>query len=309
MVLLDWMLSPLISKESKAMKRLLSAITCLTLLCSACSSGPHTGEPQGDPTAGKDLNYSKFSDVKATFDNEHMEIILPLNKYMMSTPEGLITLSANIYNNNDCSVARGVPSGSTGDGVEIKPHFQYGIWNKDYVSKYGYSIDHDVTKIRIVTLLPHKEYSEAQMEVYSECQNTVRQLGDFPARMPEANTIVAQADLEADSAWMRDEDVKKWHGEWEQCLKDKGISIPKDYYWAPEVPGDKEKEIEVALADLDCKDSTGYFMKTMNRRAQYQAAAIEKYKPQLDEYRKNLDAQIEEGKKVLADHGEPLPSW
>jgi len=238
-----------------------------------------------------------------------MEIILPLNKYMMSTSEGLITLSANIYNNNDCSVARGVPSGSTGDGVEIKPYFQYGIWNKDYVSKYGYSIDHDVTKIRIVTLLPHKEYSEAQMEIYSECQNTVRQLGDFPARMPEANTIVAQADLEADSAWMRDEDVKKWHGEWEQCLKDKGISIPKDYYWAPEVPGDKEKEIEVALADLDCKDSTGYFMKTMNRRAQYQAAAIEKYKPQLDEYRKNLDAQIEEAKKVLADHGEPLPSW
>jgi len=50
-------------------------------------------------------------------------------------------------------------------------------------------------------------------------------------------------------------------------------------------------------------------MKTMNRRAQYQAAAIEKYKPQLDEYRKNLDAQIEEAKKVLADHGEPLPSW
>ena len=129
MVLLDWMLSPLISKESKAMKRLLSAITCLTLLCSACSSGPHTGEPQGDPTAGKDLNYSKFSDVKATFDNEHMEIILPLNKYMMSTPEGLITLSANIYNNNDCSVARGVPSGSTGDVLKLNHIFstEFGI--------------------------------------------------------------------------------------------------------------------------------------------------------------------------------------
>ena len=145
-------------EESKAMKRLLSAITCLTLLCSACSSGPHTGEPQGDPTAGKDLNYSKFSDVKATFDNEHMEIILPLNKYMMSTPEGLITLSANIYNNNDCSVARGVPSGSTGDGVEIKPYFQYGFGIKTTSPKYGYSIDHDVTKNSYSYItFPHKE--------------------------------------------------------------------------------------------------------------------------------------------------------
>ena len=129
MVLLDWMLSPLISKESKAMKRLLSAITCLALLCSACSSGPHTGEPQGDPTAGKDLNYSKFSDVKATFDNEHMQINFPLDKYMMSTPESLITLSANIYNNNDCSVARGVPSGSTGDVLKLNHIFstEFGI--------------------------------------------------------------------------------------------------------------------------------------------------------------------------------------
>ena len=185
MVLLDWMLSPLISKESKAMKRLLSAITCLTLLCSACSSGPHTGEPQGDPTAGKDLNYSKFSDVKATFDNEHMEIILPLNKYMMSTPEGLITLSANIYNNNDCVVKNGNPSGHVGDGVEIKPDFQYGIWNKDYVSKYGYSIDHDVTKIRIATMLPEGKNTDSRMEAYTPAKIVFASWAISPLECPK----------------------------------------------------------------------------------------------------------------------------
>lgn len=157
--------------------------------------------------------------------------------------------------------------------------------------------------------LPEGKDTDQQMEVYNQCVAMHPQLSDFPSGQPEKGTDARSAYDESLAAWRADEDVKKWHEDWKKCLNDDGIKVSDEEYWSPTVSGGKEEEITTALKDLDCKDSTGYFTRSMNRLAAYQAAAIAPRKARLDEYRKHMDQDIEKAKSILSAHGEPVPRW
>lgn len=143
-----------------------------------------------------------------------------------------------------------------------------------------------------------------------ECEYLVKEFGAFPYGYVEQGTIAEEVFYLSEEAWSQDPEVEEWRQEWKQCFEDQGYRIDDDMNpLSPIPPADmpQEEELRMALADVDCKEQTGAFQKMMDRRAQYQDVAIREHQSELDEYRRGLDAQMQEARDLLTEHDIRIP--
>lgn len=278
------------------------------LLLTACSSGAGQDDSADGATAS-DVDISGYADVKATFDEETMDIILPLDRYTKTISESALSTSSRSLQFAECA-KKDLDIQMLNEGpMYFPPEFNYGIWGSGFVSQHGYDVMAPVLSIDTDSFLPAgKNTPEENLKILS-CEDQVTTYGDFPYGFFENGTAAAEADFQSNSAWSTDPEVEAWRGEWAACLEDQGYHIDEDASpWQPEVVGDgQEAQIRTALADVQCKESTGAFQKIMDRRAQYQQAVIDQHQTELTEYRRNLDAEMQEAQDLLSEHGITIP--
>ncbi|MDX3224164.1 hypothetical protein [Streptomyces sp. ME19-01-6] len=111
------------------------------------------------------------------------------------------------------------------------------------------------------------------------------------------NTMADRLNKESFDKTLQDPAVKAVEKRWSACMKDKGYTAG-DPYDVTDVnkpaagPTPSKKEIAVALADIDCKDSTGLVGKMFAVETQIQRGLIEDNQLALNSERKKISAAL-----------------
>jgi orotate phosphoribosyltransferase-like protein len=116
-----------------------------------------------------------------------------------------------------------------------------------------------------------------------------------------------------DAAWQNAENSQRWRSvvaDWSACLQRKGLT-PDLQHLAPQgvdwkAVGERTvrpQDIELAVADVACKEQTNTVHRLADVVAAAQAPVIAKYHAELLAQRTELDAQVAKARKVLGDAG------
>lgn len=113
----------------------------------------------------------------------------------------------------------------------------------------------------------------------------------------ETETEASKLNRESLDKMLQDPAVERVERQWSACMKSKGYRAGTPYDVTdtnPPADGDtpSKKEIAVALADIDCKASTGLIAKMFAVESGIQRGLIEDHQLALNDERKKIDAAL-----------------
>jgi hypothetical protein len=297
--------------------RLGLALGCAALLLSGCSSSdPGTGNRSRSGDAPP-VDFSTPPPVTATPSlRASSSLELPLEAYAWTDAEertrrqGEDLLAAQCMRRYGFELApRPVYRGDKA----LRDSRRYGISDPDTASRFGYRIDPAARGPRP----PEEKYSSAQSLVLFGPQD-----GQGPSRTADGKSVPkggcwgqALRDLAADGpevdpdqeefadqlaiftyqASQQDPRVKKAFAAWSACMKDKGYSYkgPMDAVEDPALKNTAtatRREIQVAEADVACKQRHNVIGVWYAVEVAYQERAVEQNQQQLDTLRQRKEA-------------------
>lgn len=256
----------------KAKKLLTTALLSVVLLTS-CSA-----PAQQDTSA------------KAILDRENNVIIKPITEYEFSN------YTSSLYNRiidrmyANCLAQKGINYDPGESQVPIGSR-EYGMWNPDYIEKYGYGIFEPYTEGTELTAEEQKEFEACYQT--EEIKSHHNRLLEVSEKTQIAGDILTEARGHAlkNPAWQ--EARKKW---W-TCLEDKGLT-PRtgedDWGSKQELEVDtstqagKEEQVRLALIEANCSQETGMAQTLADLEASYQMPLIQKHQADLNEAKKAI---------------------
>lgn len=256
--------------------------------------------------------------VTARLDQDNLQIILPLDKYLATDEETSVTARAAQEILRTCLQAHGqngLPpvSDSNGPGAERL----YGIWNSERAAVQGFVGSQ--TTAQDPPAPPGGWSDEADPrfnEVYEQCKASRR---DAMKRvsLPETGSIVTDLEGQASQLARQSPAWSAARDDWRECITARGLTArDNDDAWTSqqtidllielgdEVPSDaaKHEEIRVAVIEATCNDETSLTQRLGDLEAGYQAALMKGREADLVAERAENQEFIDAARDYLATH-------
>ncbi len=285
---------------------LLSAGILISLLV-GCSAFENTGTPKSQADGSPAVVAGS-----AKLDSSTQSITFPIDKYSMSVLEGHIIEYAALLLKKDCMQRQGLdlllikpfesfndPSGGNYEGGATPNHI-WGLWSVSAASKWGYEDPPSPLRDRMIAA-NGATLSPADAAVLDACSATVRDSKGLSVDklLGDGTTITYRAQLhtypENTTAG------KKAYADWTSCLRKANLApTPSDpFIPAGALAMSKEEQIEVALTDVKCKQSTGMIQQLADIEAAYQQVYVDKNQAALVVWREKIQTTVDRAKDVI----------
>jgi hypothetical protein len=251
------------------------------------------------------------------------DISLPLDAYEMPLNERNIILSAEYRLTAQCMSGFGLHLGGPDWGtlttdlpVKTMHYRLYGLLDSDHATRYGYHSPTEAQKN------PEQRSSDSIPGDYSNVLGAKLGGGEYDGKpIPEGGCIgLAQKQIEDETSgqnsliedlgfrtWTaasRDSRVESAFGAWSACMSEAGFSYDK-----PEDANNDEafsgtaisqREIDVAISDVECKKKTNLIGIRTGVESAYQEEEIRLHADDLAQLLKKHDEAIDRARKVLS---------
>lgn len=283
-----------------------AALAVLVTGCAGSAAGTPAAHGAGGGGGGAGLGGLSLS-LGATSDS----LVLPLNAYSPSRGEvasmenDVRAVAARCMKKDGFSFPTIVnPAVSLGGDPGRGEFYDFGVTSLAFASVHGYQDD-----VPVPPRLSAQSYlsrSSAEGIAYSKCVTAARQKSGYFGIAQYLNFYQTVGI----SAWQKTETspvVVAGFKRWSACMAAKGFDyanpsqsmlgepgnsqVPTQWQVASPA-GPSQREIQVAVADVRCKESTGLLRQWIRVTAESQAVLVQKYLPQ-------LRAGYAEFKKVL----------
>jgi len=273
-----------------------------------------SGCTTGSSEARKDLS------ARALLDFKTGEIILPLDAYDATTrwADFQSLQRATYLAVDECMVARGqrytaahiidAPDTNIGDRL-------YGLWNVDYVRKYGYDSPEVQTNIAIAK--DAEAGGDAWGAAWKTCYETtipteIRSL--IPGLEEQRRSLVSRLRAEARSRAEADPGWAAARVPWAACLQKAGLEPHTDGWRSKQaqdmimsendVPTQGTQELSrIAYIEAKCNVESGLTQNLGNLEAGYQQPLIDANQAALNKVKEQAQQRLATAKAYIATHG------
>ncbi|MFE6287970.1 hypothetical protein [Streptomyces sp. NPDC057877] len=305
---------------------------CAGLITSCAAPGGDRAESaRPDPVADAASAVDRGNWPKADSDGLAKGLELPLEAYMQSYEESVTLDNAQRRLESECMAEYGLKVTFPPAGMNPPPNDndanmerRYGITDRAAAEKYGYGLPEALQRQQR-TELP--ALTQPQVEVLSgRTSLNPADTRAAPARdsyngkeIPEDGcagraddtlgtrsldlTLVSELDGQSLVRSQATPKVRAALADWSACMKDKGYTVDVPYNAIDLAPraGDtpSKEEIAVAVADIDCKESTGLVKIWFTADAKIQREQIAEHRDQLNVVRKEHTNALSAAKSAL----------
>ncbi|MBB5788242.1 hypothetical protein [Jiangella mangrovi] len=234
-------------------------------------------------------------------------LTLPLDAYALSAAEDRALGRAAEDQVRECAAAAGLtedqidplPFGTAAESsaaVAARHDRRYSVADPEVAATYGYHppVTADVRREF------YEAHTDAELEVLVGCLSEAAAVSSAAGSASVSGAeLVSEVQASAWHAAMADPRVVDAFAAWSSCLAAAGFdyAAPMEAnddprWWTSEVAG--PLEIETAVADVACKQSTGLIPVWSAVEAEHQETLIAAHQAELDAYRVVLDEQVAE---------------
>lgn len=245
-----------------------------------------------------------YANAKALLDIDNEIIDYPLESYALDGREMKVVEHANALLVADCMSEAGLDYPRVTENWDTKrllPDRMFGIWSPEQAANYGYDIPEDPQSTSIDELEAKKP--ESWWATWQGCADSVKQI---PLSVPfstDAMTPVDRGLQESSQSAKRTAEWAAAYDEWTSCLAEADIKIGPDSKFVPELTDSAQTNIEIAIQDVACKESTQLVQRLANIISTFQAAYIQAHESELEAFRDEVDANLEEAREIVATYG------
>lgn len=254
-------------------------------LLSACAQENDVVE---DPTAAlPEVSISGFADQKADLDFETGNAVTPISDYLVNADFDTLVLfsHANQTVVERCMADAGEEYSSGVSWGTLRPQEDrlFGKWDRAAAAEFGFDFDPSRGIPKRTTVNQGVEFNQAINKCYEQAagDKALEPLASELTQLTLSDRIQGNA---AEFA-RKSEKGKEAASRLKICLeKGSFVQDPESGSISSEYSElGKEAEIAAAVAEATCNAATGRTKDLYDLKAQYEAAYIEKYKPQLNE--------------------------
>ncbi|MFG2260597.1 hypothetical protein [Streptomyces mirabilis] len=313
-----------------------TATATAAALITSCSSGHDAAgkDPKTAPVADAGSNIDKSVWPKAVPNSGlAKDLSLPLQAYMQTYQDTVALDNAERNLETSCMAEYGFtvtfpPAGQTPppSADDANMPRRYGITDRATAAKYGYGLPED-SQGQKGTRMP--ALTKEQVEVLTG-RTSIRNNPTDPAPEPAPSTyqgkpihkdgcagwaadqlgnrnldfsLVSQLDGESVTQSQKTPAVQEAISAWSKCMNTKGYTVATPYDADKVVPhadgAPSQGEINVALADIDCKKSTNLVEIWFNEDSKIQDQQIKDHKSELDALGTRKTDALAAAKKAL----------
>lgn len=273
-----------------------------SLLLSACGDGSVTPDP----------------DATARLDRDSGQVILPLDDYAITRADEDVMTRARLAILRSCLQPKGhngvAPPASAGS-TEERP---YGLWLPEFAASNGFALQ-PLGDAPDLTPPPGGWSDEADPTFnadYDECASHVMDQMESVSGPPVSTQSAAGAlAVEAASLAAADPRWTGARGEWQQCLRDRGLTPEEgEGTWGSmesmallgrqdqSSPTAQREEIRIAVIEASCNELTNLTQRLGDIEAGYQAALIKGHEAALAEEKRTTEGNLEAARAYLANN-------
>ncbi len=256
--------------------------------------------PQQQQVRPAQESASGDSAERASIDAGKGVIGLPLDRFEPSQEEQAISELAFDVLMDECMVDAGFTYGVVDRRTEKRPSDRrYGVWISGEAELYGYDPPPPTPEARRLEELNAVDRPAGWIEQQLMCGEESRHvlivspLGSEGLGVDGYQTVLA-----SDPA----QDIR---ADWTSCLQEKGVPAPPGDAWIPAFAADADREssIRLAVADVECKDSTMLVQRLGDLEAGHQAQLVLENESVLLAQREQVSATLEAARAVIASSG------
>ena len=283
----------------------------LVLILLAGLTGCATGSSgENDTKEGVKYDWS----YKAEVNYETGEIVLPVEKYYLSSDDQGDVFGARSHFITQCMKAKGIDTPWAIPIPSDREDRRFGYWLLRNAETFGFTFPRspeDVAALEANAKWAESHandqawqdaYSEAQTECGKESQAEELDLANIPA---PPGFDLGVLDLALESA-----EAKAVFADWEKCLNDNGLERDLDSSLF-DIKGVSyetadEQSIKAAVINAQCKADTDYTQRIADIMAAAQGPFVKKHEAELQEY---YDAQLVLLAKAQEYLAKNVPEW
>lgn len=262
----------------------IAVVVCLIL--SACAQNQQQGVT---------VDYSERIVVsgQAKLDPKSDTAVFPLDRYRPSEAEDRIIDYAIDISIQRCMQNEGFDFQIVDrrEGHDTLGFRLFGLWILDKAAKYGYDIPPKDKIDEERFSLNSQTTDQGSDEEFSACLDNA--ISEFP-RIDPVNTIAAQGSAEAyNQTVFNDADGKVIVQEWKDCMADRSIPVTDSDVLVVETSGmGREQAMQIAVADVQCKEATNAVQKLADIDASYQTEIVRQNQVALNDERAKIDETV-----------------
>jgi hypothetical protein len=253
------------------------------------------------------------------FDYENAQIVLPLDRFVMTWKDANVVDAARILEVRNCLEDAGSVTTSLESDAAISevlnglvmPDWRYGIWNAKYVAEFGidgkshWTVDQeggeeagDDPEAEIKK--PGSPYSLARDKCYQAAtfESVTRGIIDEKWNPFARESFESYTKAESDGRWADAVD------DWGECVVRNGyIPASEGVVVDPSPFTSPEDAAKTVLAQAECSDELLTYKTLAEIEAEYQARVMEEHQAELNEIAKKCAAMVAEARELLSSAG------
>lgn len=251
-------------------------------------------------TAGNTDDANSLENMTPTINYEDGSLETPSDQLTLTWDEETTIGYALSIATSQCAGARGVTYSpyDRRDELSEKAYTEAGVWSPVLAARFGYETIPDTEAKESVI---GEQLSEEDVEVLRDCamnDSSVKLFADIEDDY--ANRIVPGI---VDNTVVNDEARESIRQTWVDCMGDEGISIDDDSFIPTGVGSmSEEASIEMALKDVDCKESTGFMEAWATNLWDEQKEYVIQHASEYQEFRSRAEPALEEARHVITNY-------
>lgn len=289
----------------KSGKKLLVGFATVFLGASlAACGGPEASTEARDP------------DARAKLDRQSSQILTPFSAYLQNddpADQALVDQAKRIFTSK-CMAKKGQKFSAVGPENAIIDDRTFGMWDEKFAAQYGWGSM--PSSVDMTWQEEETAGGEAWEEAYEECQTDFDADAETEALREidqESSARAEELSTQAFNAAVKDEEWKRVHDEWSQCVTDAGLTAPKNSEeWASvetkkllESEGAQTSKESIRLASIEarCNNQTSTSQRLGDLVASYQQPLIDKHEAELKPAKEAKDRILSAAREYIARNG------
>lgn len=249
---------------------------------------------------GDDENADRLASMTSIINYEDGSIETPADQLTLTWDEETTIGYANSIATSRCAATHGVTYTPYDRRSELSEsvYSEIGVWSRALGTRFGYrEIPDSEAKENVVS----EQLSEDDVAVLRNCATedpTVKTLADVEDDY--MNRILPGI---VDNVVINEDARESIRQTWVDCMADKGISVDDDSFMPTGVSSmNEEASIQLALKDVDCKESTDFVEEWAANLWDEQKDYVIKHASEFQEFRSRAEPALEEARQVIKNY-------
>ncbi|GAB3083037.1 hypothetical protein [Micromonospora schwarzwaldensis] len=269
-------------------------LVTLALLLNGCS-------PQQGPARPEDTAPPTLADLSAQVDPTNGRIVLPLDRFDVSTVEQrTIDYAINVLLSRCMAQAGHTFAAIDNRASAQRSNLRYGLWVEAEAARYGYAGPPSGPEQQQLAEQNARPFSEAERRRYVACAKSAP-MRDLRLPALQSQHFAMQTYRETISS----ADGRTLIGSWRQCLAGHGVTThdAPDRIWAPDgaLPTETEESRRIAMLDVRCKTELGLVSKLATAEARAQESIVRQHHSELRLQRRQIEDALATAEQIIAD--------